>query len=279
MSNHFYDNDGAAIQFTGDRMSSSKLTISRNEITSSGLHNSANPGIQILGKMDDIEVSNNFIHDNSQGSIHVHSYSKALKVKILNNVISFNINGSESILVQAPDGASPFVKIAGNELTRNELNQFSNLVNIENVRADIIENLFSENLMKSVLNWDSTYNDNDTGICEKNTFSRNAGYLQAIFLKGGKKTVNRNFIVNLGYHYEIAVFPSYLVKNTDDQFDVRFNWLGYGSRDTLLKRIKSTKSQSDFPVVAVVAVEPFLSSPRETFERGKIIVIVIFYIS
>ena len=161
-------------------------------------------------------------------------------------------------------------------MTRNELNQFSNLVNIENVRADIIENLFSENLMKSVLNWDSTYNDNDTGICEKNTFSRNAGYLQAIFLKGGKKTVNRNFIVNLGYDYEIAVFPSYLVKNTDDQFDVRFNWLGYGSRDTLLKRIRSTKSQSDFPVVAV---EPFLSSPRETFERGKIIVIVIFYIS
>ena len=173
-----------------------------------------------MGKKDDIEVSNNFIHDNSQGGIHVHSDSNALKVKILNNVISFNINGSESILVQALGGASPLVKIAGNELTRNELNQFSNLVNIKNFRADIIGNLFSENLMKFVLNWDSTYNDNDTGICEKNTFSRNAGYLQTIFLKGRKKALNRNFIVNPGYLYEIAVFPSYLVNNTDDQFDV-----------------------------------------------------------
>ena len=196
----------------------------------------------------------------------------------MNNVISFNINGSESILVfQAPAGASPLVKIAGNELTWNELNQFSNLINIKNFRADIIGNLFSKNRMNVALNWDSTYNDNDTGICEKNTFSRNAGtgtYLRTIFLKGRKKVLNRNFIVNPGYRYEIVVSPSYLVNNTDDQFDARFNWLGYGSRDTLLKRIRSTKSQSDFPVVAV---EPFLSSPRETFERGKNAIIVIFY--
>ena len=264
ISNHFYNNEGPAIQFTGDRLSLSKLTIARNQITSSGRQERLNHSIKVFGQKDDIEISNNFFYDNSQGGIHIKTSSSALKVKILNNVIRFNINGSDSIFVQALDGAFPYVKIAGNELTRNELNQSSDLVNIKNFRAEIIGNLFLENLMKFVLNWDTAYSENNTGICEKNTFSLNAGYLQTIVLKGRKKVLNRNYIVNPGNHYEIAVFPSYLVKNDDNQFDVRFNWLGYGSKGTLLKRIRSTAS--DFPVVAV---EPFLLSPWETFERGK----------
>ena len=265
ISNHFYNNEGPAIQFTGDRLSLSKLTISRNQITSSGRQDSLNYSIEVFGRKDDIEISNNFFYDNSQGGIHIKTSSSALKVKILNNVIRFNINGSDSIFVQALDGAFPYVKIAGNELTRNELNQSSDLVNIKNFRAEIIGNLFLENLMKFVLNWDTAYNDsNTTGICAKNTFSLNAGYLQTIVLKGRKKVLNRNYIVNPGNYYEIAVFPNYLVNNSDDQFDARFNWLGYGSKGTLLKRIRSTAS--DFPVVAV---EPFLLSPWETFERGK----------
>ena len=264
ISNHFYNNEGPAIQFTGDRLSLSKLTIARNQITSSGRQERLNHSIKVFGQKDDIEISNNFFYDNSQGGIHIKTSSSALKVKILNNVIRFNINGSDSIFVQALDGAFPYVKIAGNELTRNELNQSSDLVHIKNFRAEIIGNLFLENLMKFVLNWDTAYSENNTGICEKNTFSLNAGYLQTIVLKGRKKVLNRNYIVNPGNHYEIAVFPSYLVKNDDNQFDVRFNWLGYGSKGTLLKRIRSTAS--DFPVVAV---EPFLLSPWETFERGK----------
>ena len=266
ISNHFYNNEGPAIQFTGDRLSLSKLTISRNQITSSGRQDSLNYSIEVFGRKDDIEISNNFFYDNSQGGIHIKTSSSALKVKILNNVIRFNINGSDSIFVQALDGAFPYVKIAGNELTRNELNQSSDLVNIKNFRAEIIGNLFLENLMKFVLNWDTAYSENNTGICEKNTFSLNAGYLQTIVLKGRKKVLNRNFIVNPGNYFEIAVFPNYLVNNRDNQFDARFNWLGYGSKDTLLERIRNTKSPSDFPVVAV---EPFLLSPWETFERGK----------
>ena len=265
ISNHFYNNEGPAIQFTGDRLSLSKLTIARNQITSSGRQERLNHSIKVFGQKDDIEISNNFFYDNSQGGIHIKTSSSALKVKILNNVIRFNINGSDSIFVQALDGAFPYVKIAGNELTRNELNQSSDLVHIKNFRAEIIGNLFLENLMKFVLNWDTAYNDsNTTGICAKNTFSLNAGYLQTIVLKGRKKVLNRNYIVNPGNYYEIAVFPNYLVNNSDNQFDARFNWLGYGSKGTLLKRIRSTAS--DFPVVAV---EPFLLSPWETFERGK----------
>ena len=264
ISNHFYNNEGPAIQFTGDRLSLSKLTISRNQITSSGRQDSLNYSIEVFGRKDDIEISNNFFYNNSQGGIHIKTSSSALKVKILNNVIRFNINGSDSIFVQALDGAFPYVKIAGNELTRNELNQSSDLVHIKNFRAEIIGNLFLENLMKFVLNWDTAYSENNTGICEKNTFSLNAGYLQTIVLKGRKKVLNRNYIVNPGNYYEIAVFPNYLVNNSDNQFDARFNWLGYGSKGTLLKRIRSTAS--DFPVVAV---EPFLLSPWETFERGK----------
>ena len=76
--------------------------------------------------------------------------------------------------------------------------------------------------MRYVLNWDTSNSDNKSGICEKNIFSMNIGYLQTIVLKGSRKVKNRNFIVNPGNNFEIVVLQNYPVRNTDVLFDVRY---------------------------------------------------------
>ena len=58
-------------------------------------------------------ISNNFVHNNCQGGIHIKTDSSGTKCAINNNVISSNINRSESILLQAPNGTtSPYALIA-----------------------------------------------------------------------------------------------------------------------------------------------------------------------
>ena len=242
--------------------------MARNEITSSGRREQeTKPSVLITAENNDsIEIANNFIHKNFQGGIHVNTKSSSVKCTILNNVINFNINGSESILLKSPDDASPHVTIAGNKLVQNNLNQSVDLLHVKNFRAEIIENVFLGNLMRYVLNWDTSYSGKGLGICEKNTFSMNAGYLQTIVLQGSKKVIKKNYIVNPGNYFEIAVFPNYHVTDIADQFDARFNWWGYDSRDDIQKRIRDTSSRSDIPVVVV---DPFLVTPPETFNRGR----------
>ena len=105
-------------------------------------------------------------------------------------------------------------------MAQNYLNQ-SDIVHIKNFGTDIIQNLFLKDYMRYVLNWDTSNSDNKS-IYEKNIFAMNIGYLQTIVLKGSRKVMNRNFIVNPGNNFEIVVLPNYPVRNTDEQFDVRY---------------------------------------------------------
>ena len=274
ISSHFHENVGSSISFTSDPRIVSKLTITRNQITScNNQEKEPRPSILISVKnRDKIEISNNFIHNNSQGGIHINGDSSDIQCTIINNIISSNINGSESILLHAPDVTSPYVRIAGNELSRNNLSRFTDVIYIKNFRADIIRNIFSENFMRYVLNWDTSYNGNETGICENNTFFMNTGHLQTIVLKGSKKIIHRNFIVNPGNYPEILVIPNYPVRSTSEQFDLRFNWWGYGTRENILRRLQNSNSSTRFPVISY---EPLIANPATIANRGRCTLLLI----
>ena len=260
----FQGNDGPAVYFTSDPRTSANLTVARSHVSSSGqFGNTMQPSIKVSASNNDyIEISNNLIQNNIQGGIQVKFESVSVNGLIVDNVISMNVIGNEAILVEAEKESSSIL-IAGNYLRRNDITHSKDLVVIKNISAVIRENTFLDNTVRYVLNWDSPDVINQTtGYCLNNNFFLNKGRLHTMLVKGTRKIIRHNFLVNPASQFEITTLPS---SPANVSIDARLNWWGHVSSGRILKRIKDKRTASDLPVVAY---EPFLSSPSEIFSTG-----------
>lgn len=263
IGNRFYSNNGPAINFTSDETAPTKLTVTQNQIMSSNFqYDEMKSGIQISShKEDSLEISNNFIQNNINSAIHIKATTSGFRCSILNNAISSNINGSEVIIFEGEAGATPYVHIAGNYFSHNDLKHSEDLVLIKNAQARIVGNTFYDNTIRYVLNWDSGYDKNKTGVCLNNIFYLNNGYLYTILVKGTGKIIHNNVLLNPVNRFEIATLSSSHVKVP---VDARYNWWGHTTSMEILKRIKDKRSAIGLPVVMF---QPFLIAPTN-FRTG-----------
>ncbi|XP_028418435.1 uncharacterized protein LOC114543780 isoform X2 [Dendronephthya gigantea] len=262
---NFQEISGSAVHYTSDPELASTVTIKRSHVTLQGNKNQPNTAsIEMLVKNNDtVEISNTVFSSVSRGGIHIYLYDKPGVINIVNNVISGNANGSESVyVVVVGSGTSSELLMAGNYFNRNDISYPHGLVVIKNMNAIVKDNVFYENNAETPFHFINSKDRNISPIATKNIFFLNKGYLHTLLIQpNGREFINENFLINPANLFEISTLPS----SFTNFVNATNNWWGNVNPNVIMRKIKDKRSAVGLPRVIY---QPFLTTPTLIFSTG-----------
>ena len=260
------------MHFTSDFKIPAQVKIRRSHVTLTGNEGEAiKPSVQMMVQNNDnIEISNNAFNSNRRrGGIHIYLNEKQATVKIVNNIISGNINGSEAIYIVdvSNNDARSKLLMAGNYLHHNDIVFPHDMIVIKNMAAIIKENVLYDNTARYTMDWVAVRKENVTSTITKNIFFLNKGYLHTLVLKpNGYEIINQNYFTNPSNDFELTTLPSFFPDIVVNAVNASNNWWGNVNSELIMKRIKDESKATYLPRVFY---EPFLHSPTQISSIGK----------
>ncbi|XP_072016907.1 protein bark beetle-like [Amphiura filiformis] len=217
----------------------------------------------------ELNIENCLIKNNVMlGGIRIHFDTSHNDVRstvyVLNNEFARNIRGNSMIVIIKSDDSSAlhYVKIQGNLITENTLQDSSNIIDVNDVYSDLCYNTIFDNRAGRII----YLNQNNLALmaqeCKNNVIIFNIAQenneMYTIELISSGLQFYHNVIQNPANDYEINAISGGTSETGQDILNATSNWWGTTSSNQIEDRLRDSRQVIGF---ADVVYEPFLLSP------------------